>query len=212
MPSSTAAIPAWPSPGRFALALIVTFTLTLIAAWVWGKALIEALLPTTQALLNVLDDRFDILFLGVEHNWQDSVVRLRVNIATLLVLGGEVLTPHPKGWLEVTTTLGAMLQPLVIDPAIAAAIPGRIAARLTRFGIAALFALGFLVVDLPITLYAYVWDMLIHSMGSGGFSPLLAWHEFLHAGGRLGTGVLLGFLAISAANSAYCKPRFCRRC
>lgn len=150
----------------------------------WGETLIEALLPTTQALLNVLDDRIDILFLGVEHNRQDSVVR--VNIATFLVLGGEVLTLHPKGWLEVTTTLGAMLQPLVIAPAIAAAIPGRIAARLTRFGIAALFALGFLVVDLPITLYAYVWDMLIHSMGSGGFSPLLAWHEFLHAGGRLG--------------------------
>ena len=195
MPSFIAATPAWPSPGRFALALIVSFTLTLISAWAWGQALIEALLPNTHALLSVLDDRFDILFLGVEHNWQDSVVRLRVNIVTLLVLGGEVLTPHPKGWLEVTTTLGAMLQPLVIAPAIAAALPGRVAARLARFGVAVLLALGFLVIDLPLTLYAYVWDILIVSLDPNGFSPLLAWHEFLHAGGRLGMGVLLGLLA-----------------
>ena len=211
MPSSIAATPAWPSPGRFALGLIVTLTLTLIAAWAWGQTLIEVLLPTTQALLYVLDDRFDILFLGVEHNWQDSVVRLRVNISTLFVLGGEVLTPHPKGWLEVTTTIGAMLQPLVIAPAIAAALPGRLAVRLMRLVIAILLALGFLVIDLPLTLYAYVWDMLIDSLAPNGFSPLLAWHEFLHAGGRLGMGVLLGLLAISAANSACCTPRFCRQ-
>ena len=195
MPSSTAATLAWPSPGRFALALIVSFTLTLIAAWGWGQALIEALLPTTHSLLNLLDDRFDILFLGVEHNWQDSVVRLRVNIATLLVLGGEVLTHHPKGWLEVTTTVGAMLQPLVIAPAIAATLPGRVAVRSMRFSIGVLLALGFLVIDLPLSLYAYVWDMLIDSLDPNGFSPLLAWHEFLHAGGRLGMGVLLGLLA-----------------
>ena len=194
MQSSIAATPAWPSPGRFALALVIAFTFSLTAAWAWGRILIETLLPTTQALLNVLDDRFEILFLGVEHNWQDSVVRLRVNITTFLVLGGQVLTPHPKGWLEVTTTVGAMLQPLVIAPAIAAALPGRVAVRLMRFGVAVAFGLCFLVIDLPLTLYAYVWDMLIKGLGSNEFSPLLAWHEFLHAGGRLGIGVLLGLL------------------
>jgi len=52
MPSSIAA--AWPSPGRFALALILGFALTLAAAWWWGAALIETLLPLTHAALDGL--------------------------------------------------------------------------------------------------------------------------------------------------------------
>ena len=217
MPSSTAAAwpnaAAWPSPGRFALGLVMAFTLTLILAWTWGQTLIASLLPSTQVLLGLLDDRFGIVFLGVEHTGQDTVVRLRVNLTTLLVLGGEVLAPHPKGWLEVTTTVGAMLQPLVIAAAIAAALPGRFVARVTRFGVAALLALGFLILDLPLTLYAYVWDMLIDNMNPNGFSPLLAWHEFLHAGGRLGMGVLIGLLAwrIESSFSGWVVARRVRR-
>ena len=195
MLSSTAVIPAWPSPGRFALALVIAFTLTLIAAWSWGQALIEVLLPLTHTLLGWIDDRFGILFLGVEQDKQDTIVRLRVSIAQLFVMGGQAIEAQPQGWLEVTTTLGAMLQPLVIAPAIAAALPGRVAARLTRLGVAVLLALGFLVIDLPLTLYAYVWDLLVDSLDPNGFSPLLAWHEFLHAGGRLGMGILMGLLA-----------------
>lgn len=195
MLSSTAATPIWPSPGRFALALVIAFSFSLIAAWAGGQQLIETLLPFTRSLLGFLDDRFDILFLGIDQDRQDTVVRLRVNLATLFVLGGQVITPHSKGWLEVTTTVGAMLQPLVIASAIAAALPGPLAVRLLRFSIGVLLALGFLVIDLPLTLYAYVWDILVDSLDPNGFSVLLAWHEFLHAGGRLGVGVLLGLLA-----------------
>lgn len=195
MLSSTARTSAWPKPGRFALALAVAFTLSLIAVWALGQALVEAMLSLTHALLGVIDDRFEILFLGIDQDRQDTVVRLRVNLTTFLVLGGQVVTPHPQGWLEVTTTVGAMLQPLVIAPAIAVALAGRPSARLLSLLIAILLALGFLVIDLPLTLYAYVWDMLIDSMDPNGFSLLLAWHEFLHTGGRLGMGVLLGLLA-----------------
>jgi len=195
MPSSTAANPVWPSPGRFALALLIAFTFTLIAAWSGGQSLIEALLPIVHSQLGWIDERFDILFLGVEHDKQDSIVRLRLTIDQLFVMGGQVIEAQPQGWMEVTTTLGAMLQPLVIAPAIAAALPGSGAARFTRFAIAALFALGFLLIDLPFTLYAYVWDMMVDSLDPNGLYPLLAWHEFLHAGGRLGMGVLLGLLA-----------------
>ncbi|MCL5060913.1 MAG: hypothetical protein M1449_10800 [Candidatus Thermoplasmatota archaeon] len=190
MPSSTAA--AWASPGRFALALVAGFALTLTAAWLWGLALIEALLPLAHTLLGWIDGRFGILFLGVEHNWQDTVVRLRVNIAQLFVMGGQVIEAHPRGWLEVTTTTGAMLQPLVIAPAIAFALPGALHTRVLAFALAALLALGFLVVDLPLTLHAYVWDMFVDNLEPDRFSPLLAWHEFLHAGGRLGIAVVLG--------------------
>lgn len=190
MPSSTAA--AWASPGRFALALIAGFALTLTAAWLGGVALIEAVLPVTYVLLGWIDERFGILFLGVEHNWQDTVVRLRVNILQPFVMGGQVIEAQPKGWLEVTTTTGAMLQPLVIAPALALALPASLHVRARAFVLAVLFAASFLVVDLPLTLHAYVWDMFVDNLEPDRFSPLMAWHEFLHAGGRLGVAVILG--------------------
>ena len=190
MPFSTAA--AWPSPGRFALALILGFALTLVVAWVWGTALIEAILPATRIGLGWIDDRFGILFLGVEHNWQDTVVRLRVTPTAMFVMGGQVIEPQPQGWLEVTTTTGAMLQPLVIAPAIAFALPGAMHTRVLAFALAALLAFGFLLIDLPLTLHAYVWDMFIDNLDPNRYSPLMVWHEFLHAGGRLGIAVMLG--------------------
>lgn len=195
MPSSTVATTAWPSPGRFALALIVTFTLTLIAAWAGSRVLIESMLPITRVLLGWMDDRFGILFLGVEHNWQDTVIRLRVSLTTLLVMGEQVITPHPKGWMVVTTPIGDLLQPLVIAVGLAAAWPGNLTTRLLRLGIALTLGLLFLIVNVPLTLYAVIWDMLTYQLGSDGFSPLLAWYQFMQSGGRLGVGVLLALLA-----------------
>lgn len=198
---------AWPSPGRFALALALSFALTLAAAWWRGAELIEAMLPLTHTALVWIDDHFGILVLGVEHNWQDTVVKLRLNFVKLLVLGSQVVQPNPKGWLEVVTPVGNMLQPLVIAPAIAAALPGRFVARLLRFGLAALLALGFLAIDLPVTLYAVAWDMLAYSAGLNDFSPLLAWNQFMQSGGRLGVALALGV----AGWWPDAHPRFCRR-
>lgn len=190
MPSSTAA--AWASPGRFALALVAGFALTLAAAWLWGTALIETILPATRIVLGWIDDRFGIVFLGVEHNWQDTVVRLRVSPVEMFVMGGQVINSDNTHWLEVTTTSGAMLQSLVIAPAIAVALPGSVLARTGAFTLAALLAFGFMLLDLPLTLFAFTWDMLIDGLEPDRFSPLMMWHEFLQAGGRLGVAVALG--------------------
>ncbi len=195
MPSSIAATPAWLSPARFALSLVIAFTLALIVAWAWGQTLIETLLPITGALLGWIDDRFGILFLGVEHNWQDTVVRLRMNFTTLVVLGGEVIAPHPKGWIEATTPVGGLLQPVVIAAGLAAAWPGPFATRLIRLGIALALGLLFLIVSVPLTLHAVIWDMLTYQLPSDDFSPLLAWHRFMQSGGKLGMGVLMAVLA-----------------
>ena len=193
MPSSTAA--AWPSPGRFALALILGLAVTLAAAWAWGEALIETVLPVARILLGWIDDRFGIVFLGIEHNWQDTVVRLRVTPKEMFVMGGQVINVNNMHWLEVTTTTGAMLHALVIAPAIAVALPGTLLTRIAASALAALLALGFLLLDLPLTLFAFTWDILVDGLEPDRFSPLLRWHEFLHAGGRLGMGVLMGLLA-----------------
>lgn len=196
----------WLSSGRFALALLIGFAVTLAAAWMWGESLIAHLLPTTRMALDLIDDRFGILFLGIEHNWQDTVVRLRVNVLQPFVMGGQVIKATPRGWLEVTTTTGAMLQPLVISPAMAFALPGAIRTRVLAFALAALLAFGFLLLDLPVTLHAYVWDMFIDNLEPDRFSLLMVWHEFLHGGGRLGIALLLGGVGWKLAARFYACP------
>lgn len=197
MPSFTAAARTWPEPARFALGLLLSFGLSLSAAWFWGQALVEATLPVAHQLILWLDDSFAILLLGIDHTHQDTVIRLRVNLAKIVVIGGQVSFPDARGWLEVTTTVGAMLQPLVIAIGLAGAWPGRIGARSLRVAAAVTFGIIFLLIDLPVTLYAYVWDMFQAHYDPQGFSPLLTWHQFMHAGGRLGIGVLTGVAAVA---------------
>ena len=200
MPSSIAA--AWPSPGRFALALLIGLAVTLGTVWMWGATLIENLLPLTRYMLVWIDDRFGILFLGVERNWQDTVIHMRLNLSSGFVMGGRVVMPDPRGVLKVATPVGSLLQPLAIAPAIAAALPGKLDLRLMRFGLAALLALGFLIIDLPITLHAIAWDMIIYSLGVADFSPLLVWYQFTQSGGRLGIAVILGIAGWRLARKA----------
>ena len=200
MPSSIAA--AWPSPGRFALALLIGLAVTLGTVWMWGATLIENLLPLTRYMLVWIDDRFGILFLGVERNWQDTVIHMRLNLSSGFVMGGRVVMPDPRGFLKVATPVGSLLQPLAIAPAIAAALPGKLDLRLMRFGLAALLALGFLIIDLPITLHAIAWDMIIYSLGVEDFSPLLVWYQFTQSGGRLGIAVILGIAGWRLARKA----------
>jgi len=202
MPSFTAAAPTRPEPARFALGLLLSFGLSLGAAWFWGRALVEATLPLVQLLILWLDDRFAVLALGIDHAQQDTVIRLRVNLVKLVFVGGQATYPDARGWLEVTTTVGAMLQPLVIAIGLAGAWPGRITTCSLRVIAATMLGVAFLLIDLPLTLLAYIWDMFHAHYDPQGFSPLLAWHEFMLAGGRLGMGVLFGMLAVTASTSA----------
>lgn len=183
-----------PEPQGVVLGLVVGFGLAIGLAWLGGRHLVEILLPAVQTIIGWLDDRFSILFLGIDHTSQDTVIRLRVNLVRMVVVGSHVTEPHPKGWLEASTTVGAMLQPLTIGLGLALAWPGRAMVRLYR-AVAVLFlAVFFMLIDIPLTLHAYVWDMFLERFDPDHLSPLMVVHRFLHSGGRLGIGVLIAVL------------------
>jgi hypothetical protein len=169
----------------------------MIAAALWGAGLIDALLPVAAKLILWLDERFAILLLSIDHTTQDTVVRLRVSLTQIVTVGGVPTRPDPRGWLEVTTTTGAMLQSLVIACTLATGWPAQWRVRLARLMLAAALGLVFLMVDLPVTLHAYVWDMFVYHYDPQVFSPLLAWHEAMQQGGRPGVGILIGVIVIS---------------
>lgn len=198
MPSSTPSAAEWPEPAAAIGGLLAGFALSIALAALGGRHLVELLLPLVQTLIVWLDDRFVILFLGIDHTTQDTVIRLKVNLLRMLVVGTQVVQPHPKGWLEVTTTVGAMLQPLTIGLGLALAWPGRISRRLGSAALGCASGLLFMLIDIPLTLHAYVWDMFLAAYDPDHFSLLMAAHRFLHGGGRLGIGVALGTMAILA--------------
>jgi hypothetical protein len=187
----------WPDPGRLLLRLAVALGLAIALAWSGGRALVEAVLSiTTPPLLGWMDDRFAILFLGLDHTAQDTVIRLRTNLVRMLVIGTGVVEPHPKGWLEVATPVGTMLQPLTIGLGLAGAWPGRTGVRLLRLLLVTVLGVAFMLIDIPLTLYAYIWDMFLDYYEPDKVSPLMLAHRFLHGGGRLVVGVLLALLAL----------------
>ncbi|MFC5770597.1 hypothetical protein [Thauera sinica] len=197
MPSSTTPNGAWPDPGGLVLRLAVALGLVIAIALVGGRALVEAVLSiTTPTLLGWIDDRFGILFLGLDHTGQDTVIRLRTNLVRMLVVGTHVVQPHPKGWLEVTTTVGAMLQPVTIGLGLAGAWPGKAGIRLLRLLLVAVLGVAFMLMDIPLTLHAYTWDMFLDHYDPDHVSPVMLTHNFLHGGGRLAVGVLMAALVI----------------
>lgn len=206
MPPSITASADWPKPGGLILRLLLAFALAFFAARQWGRLLIEALLPVAQIGIGWLDDRFGILYFGLDNTAQDTVIRLKVNLVRMVVVGTHVTEPHPKGWVEVTTTMGAMLQPLTIALGLVAAWPGRPAIILLRLFLTLIAGVLFMLIDIPLTLHAYVWDMFLQGFDPGHFSPLMAIHRFLHGGGRLGVGVVLALLVVWAVERACRRP------
>lgn len=196
MPSSRSSENDWPDVRQFLPRMALAILVVLVVAILGGRALVEAQLPVTRALLERIDDRFAILHLGIDRNAQDTVIRLRVNPVRPIALGAHVSRPHPQGWLEVTTTVGTMLQPLVLALAIATAWPSTWRARMRAGALALVLSLTFLAVDVPMTLHAYVWDMLVFHFDPQRFSPLMAVHGFLTGGGRLALGAVFGALAV----------------
>lgn len=179
---------------------MVGFAVAIAITLFSGRHLVELLLPLAHTALGWVDDRFSILFLGIDRTAQDTVIRLKVGLLRMLVVGTQVVQPDPKAWLEVTTTIGVMLQPMTIGIGIALAWPGNPLRRLACMLAAFVGSLLFMLIDLPLTLHAYVWDMFLQAYDRHHFSPMMITHRFLNDGGRLGIGVAIGLMAILLVN------------
>ena len=192
MPSSGAITPAWPRAVHISIRLALAFGMAIFVATWWGKSLVQLLLPSTRAIVLWLDDHFAVQALNLSQNHQDSVIVLRVSLVKALFINRQMVYTHPEGFLEVSTALGTLLQPMVIAGAIAAAWPRRPVAMLLGVAFALCATMLLLVVDIALSLYAYVWDMFHAHYVPDAFSPLLAWLQFMNGGGRLGLGVAIG--------------------
>lgn len=192
---------AWPKPLELALRLLLATLLVLALAKGIGREAAQVLLPLIGHTLAWLDDHYRTLALSLGSEGADSVVRLRVTLARPLVVGGHVILTDARGWGEVTTPAGKLLQPLLILLGLLLAWPVRCWREWPlRLLFAAPIALLLVLLDTPFVLWADLWDLHAHVYEPDRFSPLLAWARLLDGGGRLLLGMLAAVAIIALAS------------
>lgn len=179
---------------------ILVFTVLLSLGWWNLHSLSEALLPLFSAFLKLLDNRLLITDFSVGHIGGDKrpvpelVFRLEATVVRPIVIGHGVLAPKAGGWLASSTPAGAMLQPVILAYGLLLCWPAAQWRTLVLRMLLALVPLSLLLLlDIPLVLWAYIWEPALQHFGADAFSPLLMWGRFMMNGGRLLLAVLIAF-------------------
>lgn len=191
--------PAWnPRQAMARLALGAALLLPLGVAF--GEKLVAACLPLYRVVIGQVAAEFRIQSLALDREGADRVLRLRVSLRPVLLLGGKLTHPDPRGSANASTLVAHAVQGPLLAMLAALAWPARrrteIAWRLLP--LAPLVAL-LVLCDLPCVLAAELWEILITHLAPHTFSPLVAWKDFLQGGGRLALGLAAGAASVALA-------------
>jgi hypothetical protein len=183
-----------------ALRLCVAASVLGTLAYLYGPRGVEALLPLFRAEIKAFDSVFQDHTMRVTHQGADRVVRLDVKPQSLIVIGGRVVWPSARATANATTLVGHVYQPLVIAFTLALAWPAAgWRERAARGVLAVVLAFLVIAVDVPVVLYAELWEGLRDALAPGEFSLAIVWKDFLQGGGRLGLGLTAGAMAVLGA-------------
>ena len=176
---------------RFLLLFIVLASL----AWLCSLPLARLLLPVFHSEIAWADDTYSIDSLGIDTDGADHVFRLRVHQVLPIVLGGRIYLPDPRGIAESTTLVGNLGVPAVLMTTLGFAAPTRGRRTYLLRGLMLLPALVTLwVLDVPLILWASIWNLHVQAFEPGRWSPLLIWSHLMQDGGRIALAVALGLL------------------
>jgi hypothetical protein len=182
-----------------ALGLALAFVVVAPAVSMGGRWLVEAMLPMLLTVLKWAANDFRLLGLAIVKEGPDTVLEARAMLEHVIVLGGRAVVPDGHTGFAVTTTLGTVLQPVVIAAVLVLGWPGRWRDMTIRLPIAAVLTAVIVALDAPLVLAASLWDMQVRAHGPDGVSPLLSWWGFMSHGGRQLLGLAAGAAAILAA-------------
>lgn len=191
--------PKLPSPLELALRLALAGALTFTIVSLWGRVVVEALLPVLRAFIPLLDDQYSLLGLDIATVGPDTALRLRVNLAKPILIGTQMTLPAAEGWLQATTTVGTVVQAPALALTLLLAWPLAGLKEAAWRALGGILAVGALFLsDAPLVLWAYLWDMHVSAFDPERFSPLLVWQHFLQGGGRLALGTGLAVIVLAA--------------
>ncbi|MEI7970277.1 MAG: hypothetical protein WCJ69_14940 [Betaproteobacteria bacterium] len=169
----------------------------ILVAGLAGGALVDPLVPVWRAVFEALAGEFRVLDLAIDGDGAHRMLRVRVTLREIVLLGQRVLYPDPRGVASAATAVGHALHIPAAAVLVGLAWPGRGRATLAlRTTVALLLAAPLVLLDLPLVLAGHLWQILVDHLAPGTPSPLIAGQAFLTHGGRWLAGTLAGIAAV----------------
>lgn len=144
-----------------------------------------------------MEDHYQIENFGLDNEGADRVIRLNITLAQPIFIGNRFFFPDDNGNANASTSIGHAWLASIIMLAMLVAWPVlHLKTYLFRIMLAVpcIAILG--MIDIPFTLLAALWDLIIHHLSPDTFSPLILWNHFLEGGGRLALGLFFAALII----------------
>lgn len=192
------------APSGILLRLALAAGLLIPLAAYYGEALIESLLPAYREVFAWVADDFRLLNLALDHEGADRVLRATVMWKHIVVLGGHVVYPDPRGAANASTLIAHALQGPLLALIAAFAWPAH---RAREFALRALLLAPMLIVlvfvDMPLVLVAELWQTAIDALAPGTLSFLVIWKTFLQGGGRYALGLAVAAAAVQWAHRSW---------
>lgn len=187
---------------NFALRLGLVTALMLTVAHFCSRQTVTLMLPTLTAALKLVAQDFEIIQVEVVDERNQASVAAVALLGRTVVLGGRAVVPDGRSVMAVSTTIGTVLQPIWVAWVMALAWPSRMAELALRIVIVSAMVVPVVLLDTPLSLAAWLWDVMVRLHEPGRASPLLWWNVFLNGGGRLVLGLIAGFVSIALAQRA----------
>lgn len=188
--------------GWITLRLVLATAAVLALAHFFSRDIVRLLLPVLSSALGFVADDFSILRMEFVDERHNASVAALAKLEHAIFLGGRAILPEDVSMMVIGTTVGTVLQPLLVALVLVLAWPARWAEMAWRLAIAAVLIAVVMLADTPFSLAAWLWDAQIRIHEPGRSSPLIAWNVFLNGGGRLALGLIAGALAIALAQRA----------
>jgi hypothetical protein len=192
------------------LRMLIAGALLLPLAVVYGEALVGTWLEAYRVVFSWVADDFKLLSLYIDQEGADRVLRARVMWEHLVVIGGKVLYPDPRGTANASTQLAHALQGPMVALLTVIAWPhptdhaeGKPVRLWIEWAIRACALIPLLAVlvliDMPVVLAGELWDLVLSELDPGSTKALVIWKTFMQGGGRYALGLVGGCLAVLAA-------------
>ncbi len=187
---------------RLPLRLVAASALVLLAAHFCSRDVAKLLLPVLSPALAMVADDFKIARVELVEERQNASIAAVAVLERSLFLGGRAIVPDGTQLMVVGTTIGTVLQPVLVALVLVLAWPARWHEMALRLSLVSGLLALVLLLDTPFSLAAWLWDAQLRAYEPGRSSPLVWWNIFLNGGGRLVLGLVAAVLAIALAQRA----------
>lgn len=185
--------------------VIVTVLVLGIAHWI-RSPVVESLIPVYRTTLSLLNDQFTVDDLEIDRSETGEKLLLQANLSQPLLLGHKTLYPfgwsgQPAGEFLVSLTVGSVLAYSALVLIVVLVWPARSGKEmLVRLLVAVPAVVLLLLVDVPTTMTAELWNGVFGIAQEATMSRWMIWSRFLMGGGGFVIALLTGIGVVLATS------------